>query len=116
MILLHQVLKAFDHPRMTEIEIEVRPLWCGAGRGSVEGLLSTVHCPDRSVVCKVFPFRIVICVGSLDVEYCPLSLVYDMIDPGAAAIVLLASDHPKSKAVCDLSRSVDEVVQFGPWP
>ena len=95
MILLQQSLKVFDHPGMSKVEIEVRPLCFGAGRGSVESLLSTVHCQERLLVGKVFSFRIVICLSRLDVKYRPYSLVYDMIDPGTAAIVLLASDHPK---------------------
>ena len=62
------------------------------------------------MISPVFPLCTVMFISRLDVKDHSLSIVDDMIDPGAAASVLLTSNHPKPKGVCNLFLTVDEVV------
>ena len=64
----------------------------------------------------IFPFLLVVCVRSFNVEYLLLGFVEYMDYPRSATVIFLTGYHPKPKSVGYLSWAVDEVVEFSPGP
>ena len=59
-----------------------------------DGVLLRVGCVrNRSVIGDIFPFRVVISVRRFYIEDIILSFVYNVVNPGAASIVLVTGNH-----------------------